>query len=199
MKFMYFIAMAIFNWKKNINFIYNHLFCCNHTCYCVGMVSVMSLSRYVTSASRYQSRSSMYIQYLIPQNSTELAKAFSIDCYIWYQEGIYTVSTILKDFKNATLPSLYTFQKTIECRLLLLWWCHHELAAVTNILVLIVQLNLRTLLLQMNLVVKSISYVTEILSHRNTGYKQLNVKSAFNAFHRPVNHWKSDSEWFLNH
>ena len=33
----------------NINFIYVlfHLFCCNHTCYCVGMVSVMSASRNV--------------------------------------------------------------------------------------------------------------------------------------------------------
>ena len=35
---------------------------------CVGMVSVMSKSRYVTSASRYQSRSSMYIPGLIPWN-----------------------------------------------------------------------------------------------------------------------------------
>ena len=26
--------------KKHINFIYNHLLCCNHTCYCVGMISV---------------------------------------------------------------------------------------------------------------------------------------------------------------
>ena len=44
---------------KNINFIYNRLFCCNHTCYCVGMGSVTSVSRYVTSASRYQIRLSM--------------------------------------------------------------------------------------------------------------------------------------------
>ena len=36
--------------------------CCNsHTCYCVGMVSV-------TSASRYQSRPWMYIRGLIPRN-----------------------------------------------------------------------------------------------------------------------------------
>ena len=39
-----------------INFIYNHLICCNHTCYCVNMVSVMSASRYITSASRYHPR-----------------------------------------------------------------------------------------------------------------------------------------------
>ena len=58
--------------KKNINFIYNRLFCCNHTCDCVNMVPVTSSSRYITSAShyhtRYQSRSSMYIRGLIPRN-----------------------------------------------------------------------------------------------------------------------------------
>ena len=32
------------------------LFCFNHTCYCVNMVSVMSASRYITSASRYHPR-----------------------------------------------------------------------------------------------------------------------------------------------
>ena len=53
--------------KKNINFIYNRLFCCNYTSYCVGMVAVSSVSRYVISASRYQSRSSMYIRGLIPR------------------------------------------------------------------------------------------------------------------------------------
>ena len=59
------------------------LFCCNHTCYCVSMVSVTSASRYITSASRYhprnQSRSSMYIHGLIPWNLAELAKAVPID------------------------------------------------------------------------------------------------------------------------
>ena len=29
------------------------LFCCDHTCYCVNMISVTSSSRYITSASRY--------------------------------------------------------------------------------------------------------------------------------------------------
>ena len=55
-----------------INLIYNRLFCCNHTCYCVNMVFVTSASRYITSASRYhqryQSRSLMYIRGLIPRN-----------------------------------------------------------------------------------------------------------------------------------
>ena len=53
------------------------LFCCNHTCYCVNMVSVMSASHYLKSVSwnhsRYQSRSSMYSRGLIPQNFAELA------------------------------------------------------------------------------------------------------------------------------
>ena len=39
----------------------NRLFRCNHTSYCVGMVSVKP-------ASRYQSRPSMYIRCLIPWN-----------------------------------------------------------------------------------------------------------------------------------
>ena len=42
------------------------------------MVSVMSASRFVTSASRLQSRSSMYIRGLIPPNSTESADAVPI-------------------------------------------------------------------------------------------------------------------------
>ena len=48
--------------KKNL-FIYNRLFCCNNTCYCVEMVSVTSASRY---HPHYQSRSSMYIRGLNP-------------------------------------------------------------------------------------------------------------------------------------
>ena len=58
------------------------LFCCNHTCYCFNMVSVTSGSRYITLASHYpphyQSRSSMYIRGLIPQNFAELAEAVPI-------------------------------------------------------------------------------------------------------------------------
>ena len=54
--------------------IYIRLFCCNHTCNGVGMISV-------TSTSRYQSRSSMYIRGLIPRNSTELAEAVPIVLY----------------------------------------------------------------------------------------------------------------------
>ena len=60
----------------------SRLFCCNHTCYCVNMVSVTSASRYITPASRYhpryQSRSSMYIRGLIPRNFPELADAVPI-------------------------------------------------------------------------------------------------------------------------
>ena len=56
------------------------MFCCNHTCYCANMVSVMS--RYITSVSRYhpryQSRSSIYIRCLIPRNSKELTEAVPI-------------------------------------------------------------------------------------------------------------------------
>ena len=64
---------------KNINLIYNRLFCCNHTGYNVGMVSVTSASRYVTSASRYHSRSSMYIRGLIPWNPAKSVETVPID------------------------------------------------------------------------------------------------------------------------
>ena len=75
MKFMYFSVKYHKSdiLSKNINFFYNGVFCCNHTCYCVGMVSV-------TSASGYQNRSSMYIGGLILRNFTEkLAEAVPID------------------------------------------------------------------------------------------------------------------------
>ena len=48
------------------------LFCCNHTCYRVGMVSV-------TSSSRYQSRSLMYIRGLIPRN---WPRQLRLDCHL---------------------------------------------------------------------------------------------------------------------
>ena len=78
MKFMYF---SIEKHKLNAillkkhNSIYNRLFCCNHTCYCVNMVSVTSAPRY---HPRYQSRSSMSIRGLIPLNFAELAEAVPI-------------------------------------------------------------------------------------------------------------------------
>ena len=60
----------------------SHLFCCNHTCYCVCIVSVTSGPCYITSASFYhpcyQSRSPMYIRGLIQRNFTELANAVPI-------------------------------------------------------------------------------------------------------------------------
>ena len=79
MKFMYFSIKYRY---KNINLIYNRLYCCNRTCYCVYLVYVMSAARYITSAlryhPRYQSRSSMYILGLIPGTFTELAEAVPI-------------------------------------------------------------------------------------------------------------------------
>ena len=63
-----------------MNFIYNRLFHCNHTWYCDG---TMAVSLYVTSASRYQRSSSMYIRGLIPRNSSELAEAVLIETNTW--------------------------------------------------------------------------------------------------------------------
>ena len=62
----------VFSIKYRYSDHLNRLFCCNHTFYCVNMISMMSASRSITSASRYhpryQSRSSMYIRCLIPRN-----------------------------------------------------------------------------------------------------------------------------------
>ena len=81
MKFMYF----------SIKYHYNRLICCNHTSYCVNMVSVTSASRYITSESRYhphyQSRSTLYIRGLIPWNFGELAEAVLIDCCEYREKG----------------------------------------------------------------------------------------------------------------
>ena len=57
--------------KKKHNFINNSFFFCNHTSDCVNMVTV-------TSASRYQIKSSMYIRGLISRNSREFAEAIPI-------------------------------------------------------------------------------------------------------------------------
>ena len=69
--------------EKTHKLLLSRLFSCNHTCYCVNMVSVTSASRYITSASRYhpryQSRSSMYTRGLIPRNFAELAEAVPIE------------------------------------------------------------------------------------------------------------------------
>ena len=60
----------------------SRLFGCNHTFYCLDMVSVTSTSRYITSTSRYhpryQRRSSLYIRGRIPRNFAELAEAVPI-------------------------------------------------------------------------------------------------------------------------
>ena len=51
----------VFLKKKKKKLHLSHLLCCNHTCYCINMVSVMSGSGYIASVSyyhpRYQSRS----------------------------------------------------------------------------------------------------------------------------------------------
>ena len=77
------LIRSLLSLSKNLKHLHrltiiNCLSCCSHTCYCFGMVSVTSASRYVTSASHYQSRPRMYIRGLIPWNSTELAEAVPI-------------------------------------------------------------------------------------------------------------------------
>ena len=63
---------------KNHKLHLSRLFCSNHTCYCINIVSVTSASRYHMG---YQSRSSMYTYGLIPRNFTELAEAVPIGAY----------------------------------------------------------------------------------------------------------------------
>ena len=88
------------------------MFCCNHTCNCVKMVSVTSVLRYITPASRYyprnQSRSSMYIRGLIQRNFVELAEAVrsrrsATECwlgsFVIFKRCPYQSNTII-DFNN---------------------------------------------------------------------------------------------------
>ena len=82
--------------RKNPHYFHlSRLFCCNHTCHCVNMVSVTSVSRYISSASRYhsryQSRYSMYIRGLIPRNSENWLRQFRliftvpwVGLWLWY-------------------------------------------------------------------------------------------------------------------
>ena len=76
---------------KNINFIYNCLFCCNHSCYCVNMVSVTPASHYITSASHYHPRSLMYIRGLISQNFAEMAEAVLIEVNLLFICSLYLI------------------------------------------------------------------------------------------------------------
>ena len=72
------------------------------------MVSVMSASRYRTSASRYhpryQSRSSMYIRGLIARNFVELAEAVSI-------VTTYVITNYLHHVKNVNWQPIVIDQR----------------------------------------------------------------------------------------
>ena len=66
------------------------LFCCNHTCYCVKMVSVTSASHYITSPSRYIMSASRYHPHyksrssiLIPWNFGELGETVPVDDHLY--------------------------------------------------------------------------------------------------------------------
>ena len=65
------------------------------------MVSVASASRYIMSASRYQSRSSMYIQGMNPGMSMELAETVQIA-----HGGRSTMNTCQSQFNSSTLSTL---------------------------------------------------------------------------------------------
>ena len=62
---------------KNITFIYNRSFCCKHTCYRVGMVSVASMSHYVMNVtlSNVSVTSKLILDVHLRSDSTELAQA----------------------------------------------------------------------------------------------------------------------------
>ena len=81
--------------SNNINFIYTIRFAAI-TLIIVRMVAVTSASRYITSAPRYQSRSSMYIQGMIPRKFTEFAEAVSIG--LAAQNITTNVATLFSDF-----------------------------------------------------------------------------------------------------
>ena len=82
MKFMLFSIKYSDILLKKHELHLSRLLCCNHTSYCVNMVSVALASRYIMSAlryhPRYQSKSSMYIRGLGSRNFAELAEAVPI-------------------------------------------------------------------------------------------------------------------------
>ena len=54
--------------------------CCTQTCYCIDMVSVMSASFYLTSASRFQSRPLSNIRGLIQRGSSDCYESINTNC-----------------------------------------------------------------------------------------------------------------------
>ena len=78
--YVFFKKISLYHNKHKLDL--SRMFCCNHTSYCVNMVSVTSASGYTTLAScyhpRYQIRSSMFIRSLNPRNFAELAEAVPI-------------------------------------------------------------------------------------------------------------------------
>ena len=103
--------------KKHIYFTYGRLFCFNHTCNCVNMVSATSASRY---HPRYQSRSSMYIRGLIPRNFAELAEVVPIA----YASGNFCCLVMLITFANNLDPekAQLIVGDDLNPILVQLWW-----------------------------------------------------------------------------
>ena len=100
----------------------SRLFCCNHTCYCVNMVSVTPASLYITSASRYhpryQSRSSMYIRRLIPRNLIRGIGRGSSDFHSSTPSLNYAVAVMSEVFVNKRVDdrvhSIIQIEEVIE-------------------------------------------------------------------------------------
>ena len=88
----------------------SRLFCCNHTCHCVNMVSVTSASRYITSASRYhpryQSISSIYIRGLIPQISRNWPRQYRLGQNVRMRRLICTF-IFIKSYEAGFLMTMF--------------------------------------------------------------------------------------------
>ena len=129
LKFKYFSIKYRYSYillKKNINFIYNLLLCCNHTCYSVNMVYVTSASRYITSASRYhpryQSRFSIYIRCLILRNFAERLRQFRLAHTCVYRDQMtpshYQLTVISYQILKHMLLFTYKPRKFHNCSLI---------------------------------------------------------------------------------
>ena len=121
-------AIAIFYWKKTTHKLHlSHLFCCNHTCYCVNIVSVTSASCY---HPRHQSRSSM-LRGLIPWNFKVIGRG-SYDCGRYMYQNFKSLNQITQPGKarlkqivpNQTAPrgsvwswTIYTKMDQSRCSL----------------------------------------------------------------------------------
>ena len=100
----------------------------NHEQY-ISSILVLPLKKYNTIQNNSKNK-----YYSLIAHDTVLPRNYQLSKSIVHEIkfGDIAVIYILKDFKNATLTSLYFFQNTVVCKIPLLRWCQHKLASSAN-------------------------------------------------------------------